>query len=210
MYIPKHFAEDRLPVLHAFIDAHPFAALITMGASGVTASHIPIVLEHTAESLGVLKCHVSRANSQWREFTPEVEALVIFNGPDHYITPSWYPEKAEAGKVVPTWNYAAVHVYGRMKIVEDAIWLRAHLESLTNIHEARRPVPWKVSDAPCDFINTMMKGIVGIEVTVTRIEGKWKASQNRAEKDRQGIAGGLGELGTEEARSMLGLMDEVR
>jgi transcriptional regulator len=210
MYIPKHFAEERVPALHAFVEAYPFGALITMGSSGLIASHIPMVLEHEGGSLGVLKGHISRANPQWREFAPEVEALAIFNGADHYITPTWYPEKAETGKVVPTWNYVAVHVYGRMKVIEDPAWLRAHVEALTNIHEAGNVVPWKVSDAPEDYVATMVKGIVGFEVTVTRIEGKWKASQNRAEKDRQGVATGLGELNTEEARAMQALVEERR
>jgi transcriptional regulator len=210
MYIPKHFEETRVPVLHAFVDAHPFGILITMGAAGMIASHIPMVLEHVGDSPGVLKGHISRANPQWREFSADVEALAIFNGPEHYITPTWYAEKVETGKVVPTWNYAAVHVYGRMKIMEDAQWLRAHLETLTNVHEAGFAIPWKVSDAPEEYVATMMKGIVGVELAVTRIEGKWKASQNRAERDRQGVAAGLGALETEKSRAMQALVEARR
>jgi transcriptional regulator len=208
MYIPKHFEETRVPVLHAFVEAHPFCTLVTMGSSGLIASHIPVVLEREGTSLGVLKGHVSRANPQWREFTPEVEALAIFVGPDHYITPSWYAEKAETGNVVPTWNYAAVHAYGWLAIVKDAAWLRAHVEALTKIHEAERSTPWKVSDAPEEYVSAMVKGIVGLELAVTRIEGKWKASQNRSERDRQGVAQGLGELATENSRAMKALVEE--
>jgi transcriptional regulator len=210
MYIPKHFAEERIPVLHEFIEVHPFAALVTMGESGLIASHIPMVLEREVGSMGLLKGHISRANPQWREVAPEVEALAIFNGPEHYITPTWYPEKAETGKVVPTWNYVAVHVYGCIRIVDDAMWLRAHLETLTTIHEAGMATPWKVSDAPEEYVAAMAKGIVGIEMAVTRIEGKWKASQNRPDKDSQGVAAGLRELGTPESKAMQALVEERR
>jgi transcriptional regulator len=210
MYIPKHFAEERIPVLHGFIEAHPFGTLTTMGESGLIASHIPIVLERESGTMGLLKGHISRANSQWRDFSPEVDALAIFSGVEHYITPSWYPEKAETGKVVPTWNYVAVHVYGRIRIVEDATWLRAHLEMLTNIHEAEMTAPWRVSDAPEEYVAAMMRGIVGIEMAVARIDGKWKVSQNRAEKDRRGVAAGLGELSTAESDTMQALVEERR
>lgn len=207
MYIPKHFEETRLPVIHGLIDAYPFGSLITMGASGLVASHIPMVLERGDTPLGVLRGHLSRANAQWKEFSPEVEALAIFSGPDHYITPTWYAEKAETSKVVPTWNYAVVHVYGRVTLHEDAVWLRAHLEALTNVHEAGMATPWKVADAPDEYVNTMMKGIVRFELVVTRLEGKWKASQNRSERDRLGVAEGLGELGTENSRAMKAMVE---
>jgi transcriptional regulator len=164
------------------------------------------------DELGVLRGHVSRANPQWREFRPEVEALAMFLGPEHYITPAWYPEKAATRKVVPTWNYAAVHVYGRLRVIEDADWLRAHVEQLTEIHEAAMSEAgagetWKVSDAPEDFVSAMVKGIVGVELAVTKMEGKWKASQNRSEADRRGVAAGLAELGTERSRAMQALVD---
>jgi len=167
-----------------------------------------MVLERDETSLGVLRGHLSRANSQWKEFSAEVEALAIFSGPDHYITPTWYAEKAETGKVVPTWNYAVVHAYGRVTIHEDPQWLRAHLETLTNIHEAGNETPWKVSDAPEEFVSAMMKGIVWFELAVTRLEGKWKVSQNRSEIDRQRVAEGLGELTTESSQAMKLLVRE--
>ena len=207
MYIPKHFEETRLPVIHGLIDAHPFASLITMGPAGLVASHIPMVLERDGTALGVLRGHVSRANLQWKDFNPEVEALAIFMGPEHYITPTWYPEKAETGKVVPTWNYAVVHVYGRLSIHDGPDWLRPHLEALTNVHEAGTAAPWKVADAPDDFVSAMMKGIVGLEIAITRLAGKWKASQNRPEKDRLAVAEGLGELETESSRAMKALVE---
>src|SRR6185369_5839169 len=202
MYIPKMYEEQRLPVLHELIEANPFASLITMGDCGLFASHIPMVLEKDNASLGRLKCHVSRANAQWRDFSPEVEALAIFAGNHHYISPTWYPEKQETGKVVPTWNYEVVHVYGKLQVMQDHDTLMAHLNSLTNIHEAASPEPWQVSDAPEDYIETMAKGIVGLEFSITRFEGKWKVSQNRHERDVEGVLKGLDSLNTESSREM--------
>jgi transcriptional regulator len=208
MYIPKAFEETRTPVIHALIESQPFASLITMGSSGLLASHIPMVLEKEGSPLGNLKCHLSRANPQWKEFTPEVEALAIFAGSHHYISPSWYPETAETGKAVPTWNYAVVHAYGQLRVIEDAGWLRANVEALTNVHEAGMPAPWKVADAPPDYVSTMIRGIVGLELTITRLEGKWKASQNRPERDRLGVVEGLGEIDTESSRAMQTIVRE--
>ena len=143
MYIPRANQEDRIPVLHKLMEDQPFASLITMGSSGLFASHIPMVLEQNG-AMGQLRGHISRANTQWRDYTPSVEALAIFSGPQHYITPNWYPEKRETGKVVPTWNYVVVHAYGYLKIIEDREWLMAHLANLTNIHEAESIVSWKM------------------------------------------------------------------
>jgi len=207
MYIPRANKEDRLPVLHKFMEEQPFASLITMGPSGLFASHIPMVLEQNGAN-GRLKCHISRANPQWRDYTPSVEALAIFSGPHHYITPSWYPEKEENGKVVPTWNYVVVHAYGHLKVMEDGEWLMAHLAKLTNIQEAGLPVPWKVGDAPADYIASIAKGIVGMETDIERIEGKWKLSQNRSERDRSGVAKGLAELNTTESLTMKALVEK--
>jgi transcriptional regulator len=210
MYIPKIFEEVRPAVLHQLIESEPFGSLVTLQPSGLFASHIPMVLERDGGSLGVLKGHLSRANLQWKNFSKEVEALAIFSGPQHYITPTWYPEKTETGRVVPTWNYAVVHAYGELKIVENEAWLRGHLESLTNIHEASSPVPWKVTDAPDDYIASQIRGIVGFEVAITRLEGKWKASQNRSERDRIGVANGLSRLDTEDSQAMRILVEERR
>jgi transcriptional regulator len=207
MYIPQANKEDRLPVLHKLMEDQPFTSLVTMGESGLSASHIPMVLERDGTALGLLRGHLSRANPQWREFSPSVEALAIFSGPQHYITPNWYPEKAANGKVVPTWNYAVVHAYGHLKVIEDGEWLMAHLNTLTTIHEAGSPVPWKVSDAPADYIASLARGIVGLEMLIERIEGKWKVSQNRSEEDRHGVADGLAELNTTESLAMKVLVE---
>jgi transcriptional regulator len=206
MYIPRVNQEDRLPVLHRLMEEQPFASLITVGSGGLFASHIPMVLEQNG-AMGLLKGHLSRANAQWRDYSPAVEALAIFAGPQHYITPTWYPEKEETGKVVPTWNYVVVHAYGRLKVVEDGEWLMAHLEKLTRIHEDGSPVPWKVGDAPADYIASQVKGIVGLEMTIERLEGKWKVSQNRSEQDRIGVATGLAELNTTQSLAMKALVE---
>jgi transcriptional regulator len=206
MYIPRANQEDRIPVLHKLMADQPFVSLITMGSSGLFASHIPMVLEQNG-AMGQLRGHISRANRQWRDHTPSVEALAIFSGPQHYITPTWYPEKQETGKVVPTWNYVVVHAYGYLKVIEDGEWLMAHLQKLTGIHEAESPIPWKIGDAPADYIASQMKGIVGLEMDIERLEGKWKISQNRSEKDRSGVAKGLAELNTTESLEMKALVE---
>ncbi|HEY1801927.1 MAG TPA: FMN-binding negative transcriptional regulator [Terriglobales bacterium] len=210
MYIPKANEETRIPVLYDLIEAQPFCSLVTMGSSGLFATHLPMVLERAQEKegqlLGRLKGHVSRANRQWRDFSPEIEALAIFSGPQHYISPSWYPEKRETGKVVPTWNYAVVHAYGHLKVIEDTDWLLAHLESLVNIHEASFPTPWKISDAPAEYIESLTKGIVGLELSIQRLEGKWKASQNHSAAHRESVVKGLEDLNTAESQAMKALM----
>jgi len=206
MYIPKANEETRIPVLHGLMEAQPFCSLVTMGASGLFATHLPMVLEKECQPFGRLKGHVSRANRQWRDLSPEIEALAIFSGPQHYITPSWYPEKRETGKVVPTWNYAVVHAYGHLKVIENTNWLLAHLESLVNSHEAAFPTPWKISDVPADYIESLIKGIVGLELAIERIEGKWKASQNHSEAHRESVVKGLEDLNTAEGRAMKELM----
>jgi len=207
MYIPRANSETRTPVIHKLIEEHPFASLITTGTSGLFASHIPMVLERDGAPLGRLKYHLSRANQQWREFSPDLEALAIFSGPQHYVTPTWYPEKQQSGKVVPTWNYVVVHAYGHLRVIEDSQWLMAHLHSLTTIHEASSPAPWKIEDAPGDYIASQIKGIVGLEMIIDRLEGKWKVSQNRSEQDRTGVANGLAELNTTESLAMKSLVE---
>jgi transcriptional regulator len=207
MYIPRANQEDRIPVLHRLMEEQPFASLVTIGSSGLFASHIPMVLVQN-DSKGQLRGHISRANTQWRDYTPSVEALAIFSGPQHYITPNWYMEKQETGKVVPTWNYVVVHAYGYLKIIEDGEWLMAHLASLTNIREAASLVPWNIKDAPADYIASLAKGIVGLEMTIERLEGKWKVSQNRSEQDRNRVAEGLAELNTAESLAMKALVEK--
>ena len=193
MYVPAHFAETRTSVLHELIRAHPLATLVTWDGGALTANHIPMEVVAGGE-LGVLRGHVARGNPVWKAHRPEVDAMAVFQGPDDYITPSYYATKRETGKVVPTWNYAVVHVHGPLRIIEDAAWLRALVEQLTDRHEADLPAGdarWKVSDAPEDFITGLLKAIVGVELPIARIEGKWKVSQNRPEADRAGVADGL-------------------
>lgn len=208
MYIPTANEEKRVPVMHALIASNPLAALVTMGASGLIASHIPMVLEDDGSPFGLLRGHVARSNTQWSDLSPTIDALAIFAGPQHYISPSWYPAKAEHGKVVPTWNYAVVHAYGPIRVIEDKHWLRAHVSRLTTIHEAGFAEPWKVSDAPEEYLAALLNGIVGIELSIRRLEGKWKMSQNRSQEDREGVATGLQELSTPESLAIKNLMEK--
>jgi transcriptional regulator len=209
MYIPRHNEEKRVSAMHSLIVSRPLGTLVTLGASGLFASHIPMILEDDGSQFGVLKGHISRANTQWQDFVPTVDALAIFAGHQHYITPNWYPGTREHGKEVPTWNYVVVHAYGPLKIIQDDHWLLTNVEKLTNIHEAALPNPWKVSDAPEDFIKSQLKGIVGLELPIQRLEGKWKVSQNRTERERNGVVNGLAKLNTPESLAMKALVEEV-
>jgi transcriptional regulator len=209
MYIPSQFSETRVEVLHELIRAHPFGVVVTLTDAGLEANHVPFVLEPSPQPLGTLRGHVARANPLWREFQPEIEALAIFQGPHAYVSPGWYPTKQETGKVVPTWNYAVVHARGPLRVVEDAGWLRDQIEALTDQQESVREEPWQVADAPADFIDRMMGAIVGIEIPVNSLVGKWKVSQNRPAKDREGVIDGLTEAGTDEAFAMARLVREA-
>ena len=202
MYLPVHFQEDRVDVLHALIRNHPLGMLVTMTADGLEANHIPFMVDHGPGPLGTLRGHVARANPVWKDFSREVEAMVVFQGPDSYVTPSWYASKQEHGKVVPTWNYAVVHAYGAIKVVDGAEWMRPFLERLTDRHEAPRAAPWKVGDAPADYLQTTMRAVVGIEIPISKLMGKWKVSQNRSKADREGVAAGLNEMQGEAAKEM--------
>src|SRR3954464_15446461 len=171
MYLPAHFAETRIDVLHQLIHAQPLAALVTLEAGALNANHIPFELDAAPAPLGTLRGHVARANPVWQSHSPEVEALAIFQGAQHYITPSWYPSKRETGKVVPTFNYIVVHAYGTLRVIEDREWLRGLVNRLTNRHEAGRVDPWKVTDAPDDYVDKMLGAIVGIELKLTKLTG---------------------------------------
>jgi transcriptional regulator len=206
MYVPQQFDETDVTVMHRLIRSHPLGTVVTMTAAGLDANHIPIVLQAGPGPLGTLHGHVSRANPLWREASPSVDALIIFQGPDAYISPSWYPAKQEHGKVVPTWNYVVVHAHGRLRAIDDPAWVRAHVEQLTQTHESHRSVPWQVTDAPADFIASLVKGIVGLELVVTRLTGKWKVGQNRSAADREGAATALESEGTGAARAMADLI----
>ncbi|MCW2248381.1 transcriptional regulator [Azospirillum fermentarium] len=191
MHVPPAFAENRLPVLFDAIRRAGLATLVTMGTEGLEATPLPLLLDEAEGERGTLYGHLSRGNPQWRRFDSRVEALVMVQGPDAYVTPSWYPTKAGTGKVVPTWNYVAVHAYGPLEVFEDAGRLHGVVARLSDRHEAGRADPWGVDDAPADFIAAQLKGIVGIRIPIARIEGKWKASQNRTPADRAGVAAGL-------------------
>jgi len=191
MYLPPVFREERVEVLHGLMRENPLATLVTLGADGIAANHIPLLVDPEPLPYGTLLGHVARVNPVWREFSRETPALAIFSGPEHYISPSWYPSKQEDGRVVPTWNYVAVHAYGRIEIHEDAEWLRRLVTRLTATQEARFEQPWQVSDAPADYVDGLLKEIVGIEMRIERIEGKWKMGQNRSEADRRGAVAGL-------------------
>ena len=191
MYVPKHYEETRTDVLHELIGAHPLGAWVMPGESGLVVNHIPFLVEPGRGRHGTLVGHVARANPVWRIVSSSVASVVIFQGPQGYISPSWYPSKKQHGRVVPTWNYAVVHAHGVPRIIHDTGWLRGLVERLTEKHEADRPVPWKVTDAPAEHLAKSLDAIVGIEIPLDRLEGKWKMSQNQSAADRQGIVEGL-------------------
>jgi transcriptional regulator len=195
MYRPPAFREDRLDVLHALISSHRLGTLVTHGADGLEANVVPFTIDASRGPFGTLKAHLARANDQLAALRAGGDALVLFQGPETYITPSWYPSKREHGKVVPTWNYILVEARGRPVVVEDAAWLLAQIGELTAVNEGPRPAPWAVSDAPEAFVAAQLKGIFGIEIEIATIQGKWKTSQNRPEADRRGVAEGLASEG---------------
>src|SRR5271169_616314 len=194
MYTPRWFKEDRLPVLHEAIERISFGTLVTSAPKRLLASHIPMFVDKSKGSYGTLYGHIARGNSQWRDSSQEVESLAMFVGPDAYITPNWYQSRVDSGEVVPTWNYVAIHVYGKTTFFEERARLLELVTHLTNVHEAPFQNPWKVDDAPRDYIESELKLIVGFEMPISRIEGKWKLNQNRSEADRNGVIRGLGEL----------------
>ncbi len=202
MYTPAHFKEDRIDVLHTLIQHHPLGTLITMTADGLNANHIPLMVDASRGEFGTLRGHVARSNPVWQTFKSEVDALVVFQGPDAYISPSWYPSKKEHGKVVPTWDYAVVHAAGPLTIRDDADWMRAFLNGITDHFESQKSAPWKMSDAPEDYLQAMMRAVVGIEIPIKSLTGKWKVSQNRPAADRVGVAKGLA-LGQREAEQAM-------
>jgi len=190
MYLPKHFEQSDDEALAALMRDRPLATLVTLAGGSPTADHLP--LEYDASSR-LLRGHVARANPLWRHADGS-DVLAIFHGPQGYVSPNWYPSKAEHHKVVPTWNYAVVHAHGRLRAVDDATWLRAHVGRLTERNEAGRVPRWQLADAPADYVQQMLGAIVGIEIAVERLVGKWKLSQNRSEADRRGAIAGLGDV----------------
>ncbi len=209
MYTPKHFAEPRNDVLHQLIRTRPLSTLITLSSSGFNANHIPLHLSLEPSPFGTLRGHVARSNPILNDVNNDLEVLAIFHGPDAYISPSWYPTKAETGKVVPTWNYAVAHAYGTLCVVDDTSWLRSHLEELTAHNEATFPESWQLEDAPPDFIGKMIDAVVGIEIVITRLVGKWKTSQNQPAQNQEGVIRGLRASGVSDAIEMAALVESV-
>ena len=209
MYLPAQFEEPRPEVLHALMHEQPFATLVANGANGLTADHLPLHLAAEIGPFGALQGHVARANPLWQE-SAEAEVLVIFHGPQTYVTPSWYETKREHGRAVPTWNYVVVHARGRLRAVDDPLWLRRQLGTLVDRHEAGFAEPWHIADAPPDYIDKMLSAIVGIEIGITELRGKWKTSQNQPPANRAGVVAGLRAQETENARQMAELVAGVR
>jgi transcriptional regulator len=206
MYRPPAFCEDRIEVLHSLIQTHPLATLVTSGAGGLNANLLPFTIAIGRGEKGVLRAHLARGNDQVAALREGAETLVIFQGPQTYITPSWYASKAEHGKVVPTWNYVVVQVRGVPQVLDDPEWLRVQIEELTRQREAARAEPWNVTDAPEPFIASQLRGIIGLEIPIARIEGKWKVSQNRPSADKEGVVRGLRAEG--QSSAMAAIVDE--
>ena len=183
MYMPAAFAQTDVGMLQDTMRAHPLAAIVTVTASGLVANHIPLLIDDAPAPYGTLRGHIARANPMWQSASTETEALAIFQGPSAYVSPSWYPTTHETGKAVPTWNYVVVHAYGIIRFAQDAAWLRTNVAALTERNETGRPSPWSVDDAPADFLESLLHNIVGVEIPITRLLGKWKLSQNRARRD---------------------------
>ncbi|MDD5028376.1 MAG: FMN-binding negative transcriptional regulator [Rhodoferax sp.] len=205
MYLPNHFVETRTEVLHTCLAAHPLASLVTVQDGLPHSDEIAFML--AADNPNTLRAHVARANPLWQR-AANTPVLVVFRGPQAYITPSWYPAKAEHGKVVPTWNYVVVQARGILRVIDDADWLRAQVTALTHSQEGTRAAPWQVSDAPADYVAQTLRAIVGIEVTIEALTGKWKVSQNRNVSDRAGVVNGLHQEPSSQAAEMAALVSE--
>jgi transcriptional regulator len=197
LYQPVHFAETDLSTVHALIRAYPLGLLISSDATGIQANPVPFILDESGSAKGILRAHLARANPQWKHIEDGASVLVVFQGPDAYVTPSWYATKKEHGKVVPTWNYVMVQVRGSVGVIHDSDWLHSQISALTDQNESGRDHAWKVTDAPERYIEMQKRGIVGIEISIDDIRGKWKVSQNRSSTDQAGVAAGYENQGDE-------------
>jgi transcriptional regulator len=209
MYQPNRFKHNDLAAMHQLMHAHPLATMVTLANEGINANHIPLHLSPDAGEFGTLRGHVARANPIWQDFNADVETLVIFQGPDCYISPSFYPTKQEDHKVVPTWNYAVVHAYGKLQVFDDAAWVRANLEALTTQHEASNARPWTVSEAPPDYIDNLLNAIVGIELVIGKISGKFKMSQNQNARNLEGVLTGLQQRGDAASLEVAAVVQQI-
>lgn len=207
MYLPEQFRENDIAVLHELIRGYPLATVVTLSSGGLNANHIPLYLSDEPAPFGTLQGHVARANPMLCDIGVNSEVLTIFQGPESYISPSWYATKKEHGRVVPTWNYAVVHVYGSLKVIDDAVWLRKQLEALTAHNEAVFSSPWAVSDAPYEFTEKLFGAIVGVEMNITKIIGKWKVSQNQPQQNQASVVAGLRASGSSDALQMAALVE---
>ncbi len=207
MFQPEIFRETRRWVMHELIRAHPFATLVTTAAGALAADHLPFVLHEEDGEDVILRGHLGAANPLCHSAPETGDALVIFQGPQTYVTPSWYASKSEHGRVVPTWNYVSVHARGGLRLVRNADWLQQHLHALTTQLEGNRPVPWSVADAPEDFVTRQFRGLVGIEIEITDLQGVWKVSQNKSPADRGGVIAGLRTEGDADQLAISGLVD---
>jgi transcriptional regulator len=198
MYVPSHFEESRVERLHDLIDQFPFGILLTNGAQGLDANHLPFQLVRDQGPFGTLLGHVARANPIWREVGEDDEVLVVFRGGDAYISPNWYPSKHETHRQVPTWNYRVVHAHGRILFHDDERFVRGVVARLTRTHEATQPAPWKMSDSPRDYMDAQVRAVVGVEIQITRLVGKSKLGQNKEQRDIEGAARGLKDQGRDE------------
>ena len=210
MYLPAHFNETRTDVLRELMRVRPLCTLVTLCDAGLVANHVPVQTLDEPAPLGMIRGHIARANSLWREYRSGTQALAIFQGPQIYISPAFYPTKAKTGQVVPTWDYAVVHASGTLRFIEDSQWLRNFVAGLTDTHEAPRSAPWKIDDAPAAYIEKMLTLIVGFEFSIESLAGKWKVSQNRPPADRQGVIQnlqGAGDVDSREIAAMLAARD---
>lgn len=195
MYLPEQFAEQRVEELQRIMRDFPLGTIVTHTSQGLDANHIPFELDAERGACGTLQGHIARANPLWTDFPSGADVLVIFHGNDGYISPSWYPSKQETHRHVPTWNYEVVHAHGKLRIVDDEKFVRGVLARLTRRHEAAEPRPWKMGDAPADYLDQMLKMIVGIEVEISRVQGKRKLGQNRDARDLEGAVRALRDRG---------------
>jgi transcriptional regulator len=209
LYLPAYFVESRIDVLQSVMRARPLATLVAQCESGLAANHIPVETSAEPAPLGMIRGHIARANPLWREYRSASEALAIFQGPQVYISPSFYPSKRQTGEVVPTWDYAVVHARGTLRFVEDTAWLRALVTRLTNMHEAARAAPWKIDDAPPPYIEKMLSLIVGFEFSIAGLTGKWKLSQNHPAANRQGVEQGLRAAPDDESRDVANMLSSI-
>jgi transcriptional regulator len=209
MYLPPAFEEDDPERLRDLVRSYPLGTVVTVTAKGLEANHIPLLLATAADGGATLRGHIARSNPLWRDVVPNAQALVIFHGPDSFISPSWYPSKRENTRVVPTWNYAVVHAHGVLRFIDDSAWVRAHVEALTQEHEAHRDTPWAVTDAPAEFVDKMVAAVVGLEISITRWYGKWKVSQNRSASDRVGVVEGLERQASASSVAMAALVKQT-